>query len=91
MPRHRVHGEGVDYRFDGSRCYRPYDVPAPIARLCRDVADGKGLLLAGFDFRVCEDEWFCLEVKPMPSFIPYQWATGQPIAESVLGAFTQVR
>jgi hypothetical protein len=28
-----------------------------------------------------------LEVNPMPSFIPYQWATGQPIAEEVLGAF----
>jgi len=84
-----VHGDGVDYRFDGSRSYRPYDVPALIARLCCAVAEREGLLLAGFDFRVCEQEWFCLEVNPMPSFIPYQWATGQPVAESVLEAFAQ--
>ncbi|MDQ3850164.1 MAG: hypothetical protein M3296_06075 [Actinomycetota bacterium] len=83
-----VRGLGVDYRFDGSRSYEAKEVPVAVARLCRDVARQEGLVLAGFDFRVCEDEWFCLEVNPMPSFIPYQWATGQPIAETVLQAFT---
>lgn len=84
-----VDGIGVDYRFDGSRSYQPYEVPPPIGRLCTGVSRTEGLLLAGFDFRVCEQGWFCLEVNPMPSFIPYQWATGQPIAETVLDAFAR--
>ena len=84
-----VRGLGVDYRFDGSESYRERDVPAEIGALCREVADQEGLLLAGFDFRVePEGRWFCLEVNPMPSFIPYQWATGQPIAEALLETFT---
>lgn len=83
-----VRGLGVDYRFDGSESYREREVPAGIAALCGEVAREEGLLLAGFDFRVGgDDEWFCLEANPMPSFIPYQWATGQPIAEALLQAF----
>jgi glutathione synthase/RimK-type ligase-like ATP-grasp enzyme len=79
---------GVDYRFDGSLSYRVRDVPEDIARRCQEVARQEGLLLAGFDFRVDpEGEWFCLEVNPMPSFIPYEWATGQPIAEALLEVF----
>jgi hypothetical protein len=83
-----VDGIGVDYRFDGSRSYRKCDVPDEIAQRCVDIARREALLLAGFDFRVDGDgRWWCLEVNPMPSFIPYQWSTGQPIAESVLDAF----
>ncbi len=87
-----VEGVGVDYRFDGSRSYREQEVPSPIAALCRRVAVAEGLLLAGFDFRVdARGEWFSLEVNPMPSFIPYQWCTGQPIAEAVIEAFVTRR
>jgi glutathione synthase/RimK-type ligase-like ATP-grasp enzyme len=85
-----VGGLGVDYRFDGSHSYRQCDVPDAIARRCVEVARQEELLLAGFDFRVDgRGRWWCLEVNPMPSFIPYQWATGQPIAESVLDAFAE--
>ena len=79
---------GVDYRFEGSRAHRERRVPQSIADLCRAVARGEGLLLGGFDFRVRPTgEWLCLELNPMPSFIPYQWATGQPIAEALIQAF----
>jgi glutathione synthase/RimK-type ligase-like ATP-grasp enzyme len=83
-----VRGLGVDYRFDGSKSYWRREVPPRIAALCREVAGDEGLLLSGFDFRVdAEGEWFCLEVNPMPSFIPYQWATGQPIGEALIQSF----
>lgn len=86
-----VRGSGVDYRFDGSHDYREREVPPVLEALCRTVAHHEGLLLAGFDFRVDPDgRWFCLEVNPMPSFIPYQWATGQPIGETVLRAFSRL-
>ena len=68
-----VRGAGVDYRFDGHHSYRERDVPPEIGALCVTVAATEGLLLAGFDFRVdAFGLWFCLEVNPMPSFIPYQ-------------------
>jgi glutathione synthase/RimK-type ligase-like ATP-grasp enzyme len=83
-----VASEGVDYRFDGSRSYRAVEAPAAIADLCLRTAAAEGLVLGGFDFRVGEDgRWWCLELNPMPSYIPYQWATGQPIAEAVLELF----
>ena len=45
------------------------------------------LTLAGFDFRVTKDgRWYCLEVNPMPTFLPYETATGQPIGNAVLDA-----
>ena len=86
----QVDGIGVDYRFDGSRSYRACEVPDDIAQRCVDVVRHEGLLLAGFDFRVDSDgRWWCLELNPMPSYIPYQWSTGQPIAESVLDAMAR--
>lgn len=79
---------GVDYRFDGSTTHRERSVPRSIADLCREVARREGLLLGGFDFRVRPTgEWFCLELNPMPSFVPYQWETGQPIAEALIQSF----
>jgi glutathione synthase/RimK-type ligase-like ATP-grasp enzyme len=84
-----VDGTGIDYRFDGSKSYRPADVPDDIACRCARMADEEGLLLAGYDFRVTPGgEWFCLESNPMPSFIPYQWAAGQPIGEALIEALS---
>ena len=42
-------------------------------------------MLAGFDFRCAPDGvWYCLEVNPVPTFLPYEAATGVPIADAVL-------
>jgi glutathione synthase/RimK-type ligase-like ATP-grasp enzyme len=69
--------------------YRAHVVPSEIAKRCVRFARRERLLLSGFDFRVMQDgTWVCLEANPMPSFIAYQWATGQPIAETLLRHFT---
>ncbi len=87
-----VLGIGTDYRFDGACEYRASSAPAEIEERCRAVASAAGLMLAGFDFRVDpEGAWHCLEVNPMPSFIPYEWSTGQPIAETLVTAFGRPR
>ncbi len=79
---------GVDYRFDGVSAYRAVDAPPGVAELCLTVAHDEGMVLGGFDFRVDADgRWWCLELNPMPSFIPYQMATGQPIGEALLDLF----
>jgi RimK-like ATP-grasp domain len=82
---------GIDYRFEseGAR-YGPTTVPDDLADLCCRVAAQEGLTIAGFDFRVTEEgRWFCLEVNPVPSFLPYEMQTGQPIAQAILDAFAE--
>lgn len=88
-----VIGEGVDYRFEheGSE-YRPTTVPDQILRLCCKVAESEGLTIAGFDFRVTDDGlWYCLEVNPVPTFLPYEMSTGQPIGDALLDVFAPVK
>jgi glutathione synthase/RimK-type ligase-like ATP-grasp enzyme len=83
-----VLSDGIDYRFEheGNE-YRTTTLPPAIAQLCREVAMQEGLLLAGFDFRVTADErWYCLEVNPVPTFLPYEMSTGQPIGNTLLDA-----
>lgn len=79
-------GSGVDYRYqsDGTH-YSPTEVPPEIEARCFDFARNEGSILAGFDFRVTEaGEWYCLEMNPVPSFLPYEIAANQPVASAVL-------
>lgn len=79
-------GPGVDYRFDDTRrAYRAHTAPAPLVRRCAAFARAQGLLIAGFDFRVTDDDrWACLECNPAPTFLPYEMETGQSIADALL-------
>jgi hypothetical protein len=86
-------GNGVDYRFESQgTCYTATKAPERIEKGCVQVAQAEGLLIAGFDFRVTHDQqWFCLEVNPVPSFLPYEIASGQPIAAALLDILCQPR
>lgn len=79
-------GEGVDYRFEAEgRRYEAFDIPPSVASLCARAAAAEGLLLAGLDFKVDGDgRFWCLEMNPVPTFLPYEAATGQPIAAAIL-------
>jgi glutathione synthase/RimK-type ligase-like ATP-grasp enzyme len=86
-----ISGSAVDYRFEreGSK-YRPTSVPEFIAELCCRVAEQEGLVIAGFDFRVTQDQqWYCLEVNPVPNFLPYEMSTGQPIGNAVIDVLSE--
>lgn len=75
----------VDYRFENTTEYRATSIDPRIARLCCATGRAAGLSLAGFDFRVtAEGEWYCLEMNPVPSFLPYEMCSGQPIGEAVV-------
>lgn len=87
----RVATGADDYRYasrqgsttDMSACTLPDDVTAR----CRALSARLQLPLAGIDLRVTpDDEWYCLEVNPSPSFTFYQRRTYQPISET----FTQL-
>jgi len=86
-----VISNGIDYRFEteGNE-FRSTSAPDPIEELCSTVAEAEGLTIAGFDFRVTADgRWYCLEVNPVPTFLPYEMATGQPIADALLDTCVQ--
>jgi hypothetical protein len=76
----------IDYRYDENGAgYRATEAPPELARLCSAIAAAEGLVIAGFDFRVSADgTWYCLEMNPVPTFMPYEMATGQPIGNAVL-------
>lgn len=86
----RVDADTVDYRFDDEPVrYRPEAVPAAIATRCREHAARHGLVLAGLDFRIDDDgRWWCLEMNPVPTFLPYEAATGHPIGPLVVDLLT---
>jgi glutathione synthase/RimK-type ligase-like ATP-grasp enzyme len=81
---------GTDYRFESAGAqYEAITPPTDIQTRCAAVARAEGLLIAGFDFRVTPDDtWYCLEVNPVPTFLPYEMCTGQPIATALLNRFT---
>jgi hypothetical protein len=67
-------------------------VPAVVERRCVRFARAEGLVLAGFDFRVTDDgRWLCLQMDPVPGFLPYEMYTGQPITDAVLTALVRRR
>lgn len=89
----RIDSTGVDYRFaDTENRYTAVKAPAGVAARCVEIARREGLVLAGFDFRVHPDgRWLCLEVNPVPTFLPYEAAAGHPIADAVLEHMAQAR
>jgi D-alanine-D-alanine ligase-like ATP-grasp enzyme len=65
-------------------------VPGAIEELCCKLTGCEGLTIAGFYFRVTKDErWYCLEVNPVPTFLPYEIATGQRIGDTLVDAFVK--
>lgn len=81
-----ISSPGVDYRFAGADCsYEETTVPDGVRERCVACATEDGLTIAGFDFRVTEEgTWYCLEMNPVPTFLPYEIAAGQPIADALL-------
>jgi glutathione synthase/RimK-type ligase-like ATP-grasp enzyme len=62
-------------------------LPVEIEARCRELSTKLRLPLAGIDLRrTPDDEWYCFEVNPSPSFTYYQLRTCQPISET----FTQL-
>ena len=83
-----VSGTGVDYRFEhqGAR-YAGTLIPNELAEQCCGFAEATGLTLAGFDFRRSPcGRYRCLEMNPVPSFLPYEFSSGRPVGAAVVRA-----
>ncbi|MCS0462932.1 MULTISPECIES: ATP-grasp domain-containing protein [Rhizobium] len=87
-----VESGAVDYRYVGrSRQiahFRPYpDIPTTISDLCVSYAKSRNIYLAGFDFKVTEDNiWYCLEMNPCPGFDSYDRVLGGVIGSSLVAS-----
>lgn len=81
-----VRSDSVDYRFDSAgTTYAPTDVPPRITLRSTALAAAEGLELAGLDFRRdAHGQWWCLEMNPVPTFLPYEAAAGHPIGDAIL-------
>lgn len=82
----QVEANAIDYRFDTEEVqFAAVQVKNDLAERCVTFAAAQGVILAGFDFRVDrEGTWWCLEMNPVPTFLPYEAAAGQPIGDAIL-------
>ena len=88
-----VRSAAIDYRFDDHAViYEPATVPPEVVERCALAAAADGLELAGLDFRRAPDgAWWCLEMNPVPTFLPYEAATGQAIGDAILAHMLGVK
>ena len=86
----RVVSSAVDYRFDGGeQRYERVDAPRAIVDAARRITERDGLVLSGLDFRVdAAARWWCLELNPVPTFLPYEAGSGHPIGDAIVDVLT---
>lgn len=85
----RITSDAVDYRYFRTRgSYSSMtpcsDLPPEIERRCLRYAKVRGVPLAGFDFKVVDDVWYCLEMNPSPAFEVFDRHGNGEIASSLL-------
>jgi hypothetical protein len=84
---------GIDYRWAGEGAiYECFSAPDDLVSRAAEFARREGLILSGLDFRVdVGGEWYCLECNPVPTFSPYELATGQAISAAIIDVFRSPR
>src|SRR5204862_5479152 len=85
----RIISESVDYRFHRGRISNAYchsDVSHEIRHSCLKYCSARGLLFAGFDFKLDQKngEWYVLEVNPRPGYESYDRRQGGRISRALL-------
>lgn len=86
-----VVADGVDYRYQQGSQYSALSIEDDLARRCCEAALAEGLILAGLDFRVTDDGmWYCLEMNPVPSFLPFEMCSGVPIGAAIVDLLCRV-
>ena len=85
----KISSDVVDYRYSkrkgGASHYAPItDIPNPIRDACLKYAQSRGIIFAGFDFKVdFEGKWYCLEMNPMPGYEGYDKVLDHRITQKI--------
>jgi glutathione synthase/RimK-type ligase-like ATP-grasp enzyme len=92
----RIESSRVDYRFHDASVppnrYSLCDVPDSIAASCLTYCEDQGLLFAGIDFKITnDDEWYVLEANPMPGYESYDRRQGHRISRALFELLTSHR
>ena len=80
----------VDYRYANSKGGHAYmqpitNIPEEISAKCIKYAASRGIVLAGFDFKIDHlGNWFCLEMNPSPGFEGYDKVLGGSIGKALV-------
>ncbi len=82
----RIDSNSVDYRFSQNRDnYSICQLPKKLEILCHQATTMDNLVLSGLDFKIDSDSnWYCLEMNPVPTFIPYELSTQQAVGRAVI-------
>ena len=90
----RIESDRIDYRYAASRGGARYlsrfeHLPSELAERCVRFAAGRGLNMAGFDFKIAESgEYYCLEMNPSPAFEFFDRCLGGEICNAVVRLLT---
>lgn len=84
----KVISEATDYRYASQEGFsvvmEPIKLPDRIEKMCLELSNFLGLVMAGIDLRrTPRDEYYCLEVNPSPGYVYYELGANQPISESL--------
>lgn len=76
----------VDYRRSHQEAeYIAWELPESLSKKIIDATAAFGLIFAGWDFKVAEDnEYWCLEANPMPGYDGYDRRLGGCITDSLI-------
>lgn len=85
-----IESDVVDYRYAGAEGaeprMRPVMLPPDVRERCLSLSASLELPFSGIDLlRRPDDSYVCLEVNPSPAYTYYEQATGQPIADALIG------
>jgi hypothetical protein len=82
----RLSGDAVDYRRGGAMDdLEVFELPSAIHDLVVEGTARIGLAFAGWDFKIDgDDQYWCLEVNPMPGYSPYDLRCDGAITRALL-------
>jgi hypothetical protein len=84
----QITSNSEDYRYSpaGENLYVEIEVPPDIASQCIAATGASGLAIAGLDFKVSNtsDDWYCLEMNPMPGYSGYDRRLGGRLSEALV-------
>jgi hypothetical protein len=80
----RIVSNRLDYRERGAaNAYAETQLPADCRALLLSATRKLGLVIAGWDLKVCDDSIYCFEVNPMPGYSVYDARTGGGISDAL--------
>lgn len=85
----KIVSDVLDYRFNkkGINKFTEIEIPKDILDKCIDYCSKNSLIFSGIDFKVKNEEWYILEVNPMPGYEGYDMRSNGAITNEIISFF----